>query len=107
MIGFPPKAPNRPVSMVAPDFKGVRGEEQMVGYLNGAAGGVAFEPLEVASNSLRKDTLPKKAAKGLWGFFMFHVFERAAKPNKFTLWGARNFTGEYPKELVAARQKKA
>jgi hypothetical protein len=100
------RVPARMPGGFPPNFKGIEnGREQLVSYINGPAGGVPLDPIGFGIGALTSYVLPSKMLKGLWGFLRFDCFESPEKPNKFTLRGCINFSGEYPAELLAARKK--
>jgi len=99
---LPPRLPGG----LPANFKGVEaGKDKLAAYIENKAGGVAIDGLPVAGNTLTFAALPKKILAGIKGFFGFEAYEAPERTNKFTLRGCANFTGDYPADLVAQRQK--
>jgi hypothetical protein len=89
------------------NFQGIpKGGDQMAGYITDRAGGVPFSPVGHGLGSLRLDNVTAFLRKGMWGFLGLSSFDGGGQANKFSLRGMVNFTGDYPADLVAARQKK-
>ena len=86
-----------------PNFKGVTVNGEKLAEVIKKNGNVPFNPFGAGLGALRLD-LPAKLFGALRGFLQFSSFEGTDKPNKFTLRGAANFTGDYPPELLAERK---
>lgn len=96
---MPPRMP----AGIPANFKGVPdNKEQLAKIIQEQHGGEPFSPVGNGVGSMRTDVLSriKRAVKGFFGVDAFEVQGR----NKFMLRGMANFTGDYPKDLVAARQ---
>jgi hypothetical protein len=103
---LPRKMPPRMPAGLPANFKGIPdGKDKLAEHIQKDAGGVAFNPVSAGVGAMTFDTL-KSLKRRIKGFLGLDAFEQAFR-NKFTLRGAANFTGEYPPELVAARQKAA
>ena len=103
---LPRKIPPRMPAGLPANFKGIPdGKDKLAEHILKEQGGAAFNPVAAGVGAMTFDTL-RALKRRIKGFLGLDSFEQAMR-NKFTLRGCANFTGDYPAELVAERQKSA